>query len=642
MYESLESFHPLVADWFVQTYAKPTEIQDRAWPVIAEGGHVLLTAPTGTGKTLAAFLWAIDRLLTRTWETGAVRVLYVSPLKALNNDIRVNLLTPLTELAKKLGSASIDVPEIRVMTRSGDTPQNERQRMLRRPPEILITTPESLNLLLSSPRAIGVLSGVRTVILDEIHAVAGEKRGTHLISAVERLSRIAGEFQRIALSATVRPLEAVAEFVSGYTYNSVTESYVQRPIQIVRGEDTKKLTLSVRYLAAYDTRRGDETVWDVIAAELKTIVAKNTSTLIFVNSRRLTERIARLINSDGEMIAYAHHGSLAKEFRRLVEDRLKAGELKAIVATSSLEMGIDIGSLDTVLLVETPFSVSSAVQRLGRSGHGVGRESLGVLFPSHPRDLLDAVVMRALTEAQDIEPLKPVRAPLDVLAQNLVSMTGIEKWRIDDLFTFLRRISPYNNLDRNRFDSVLEMLAGRYQETRVRELRSRITVDREARTVEAVPGALLQIYAGGGTIPDRGYYRLTLAGARTAIGELDEEFVWERTVGDVFHLGTQPWRITRIDHQRVEVEPSTAPITVTPFWKGEQLNRDTHYAGKVAQFLEECSALSDRDDLEGFLSKKGLDQAGAETLANFLARQKAHTGVPLPHRHHVRKNPDRF
>ena len=429
--DGLELFHPLVARWFRERLGSPTDVQRKSWPRIAAGEHLLITAPTGSGKTLTAFLWALDRLVSGEWQAGSTRVLYVSPLKALNNDIRRNLLRPLCELRETFAAAAAPFPEIRVQTRSGDTPQPERRAMLRRPPEILITTPESLNLLLSSRGGIGLLGNVATVILDEVHSVVGNKRGVHAITAVERLVPLCGEFQRIALSATVRPLQTVAGFVGGLRAEVEGEEgeprLRPRPVGIVQSADAKQYDIRVRFpRTAADEQGADaESVWPPLVEELSRIIAGNQSTLLFTNNRRLCEKLTLLVNDGGERpLAYAHHGSLSREIRETVERKLKDGELRAIVATASLELGIDIGALDEVVLVQSPHSIASGIQRIGRAGHDVGEVSRGTLYPTYSSDFIESAVMAAGVLSQDIEEVRPVDAPLDVLAQVVVSMVA--------------------------------------------------------------------------------------------------------------------------------------------------------------------------------------------------------------------------
>ncbi len=660
----LKLFQPPIRHWFCEAYGTATEIQLLSWPLIAGGRHVLLTAPTGSGKTLCAFLWSLNQLLAGAWAPGATRVLYVSPLKALNNDIRRNLVHPLRQIRERCRQEGRSIPEIRILTRSGDTPPSERRQMLRLPPEILITTPESLNLLLSSPRARETLAGVETVILDEIHAVAADKRGTHLMTAVERLVLLAGEFQRIALSATVRPLERVAEWVGGYLLDREAKAdepvYRKREVAVIRSRASKRLEVRVRFpgtgfSAARSSGQGRppaarlsvkqsapaasarEAFWQALVGECKERIGSNRSTLIFTNTRRHSEKLARLINEDGEtQLAYSHHGSLAKEIRLLVEQKLKAGQLAAIVATSSLELGIDIGMLDEVLLVQTPFSVSSGLQRIGRAGHGVGEVSRGTLYPLHGRDLLNAAVMARCLVEQDIEEVRPASCPLDILAQIILSMTGVESWEANRLYDTLRTSAPYHDLPRRHFDLVVEMLAGRYAETFVRELKPRLSWDRLDNTIRGRRSALPLVYLSGGTIPDRGYYDLRIRQTAAKIGELDEEFVWERKVGDTFNLGTQNWKIVGIDSKNVEVIPWDGPINLTPFWRAEKAGRDFHYSERVSLFLECWNNRLDGEELEGCLVRDYfLDRRSARELVGFLKQQKAATGGELPHRHHL-------
>jgi len=586
--------------WFEATYGKPTDIQEKAWPRIAAGGHVLLTAPTGSGKTLTAFLWALDRLATGAWDgDGSVRVLYVSPLKALNHDIAVNLMEPL----RGLGA------EVSVGVRSGDTSAADRRRQLRKAPKILVTTPESLHLLLSSHGGRGILHGVKTVILDEIHAVADSKRGTLLMTAVERLTELSGEFQRIALSATVKPLARMAAFVGG----------PGRAVQTIASDAEKRIALTV-----HAPPPGDGPPWPRLATEFRAIAEKNRSTLFFVNNRALAERLVRHMNGDGEPIAYAHHGSLALATRRLVEEKLKRGELRAIVATSSLELGIDVGTLDEVVLVESPRTLHSAVQRVGRAGHQVGATSVGRLYATHGRDFLDAAVLAPLVEAREVESLRVPRAPLDVLAQVLIAMAGVEERDSESIYSLLRRCDPYRDLSRAAFDRVVAMASGRYADARLRELKPRLHVDPETGRLRAAKGALSIVWRSGGVIPDRGYYSLRVHGSHARLGELDEEFVWERKRGDVFALGSRSWRVESIRRNEVEVTPVAGASSAPPFWRAEPIVRDYELCEKIGAFLEKppLGDLPWQEDARGILE-------------DFLKRQRAATGCDLPHRRHV-------
>ena len=637
--DPLSLFHPLIRKWFTERLGPPTGIQSHAWPEIALGRHVLVTAPTGSGKTLTAFLWAINQLVTGAWTPGRTRVLYVSPLKALNNDIQRNLATPLEELRSYFLRAGEAFPPIGLLTRSGDTPEEERRRMRRLPPEILITTPESLNLLLSSRSGREMLTGIATVILDEIHAVIGTKRGTHLITAVDRLVRLSGEFQRLALSATVKPLSIVAEFVGGSILKGAGSAgyYEKRKVTVIKSKDRKRYEIEVRFPADIREQPADASRWPVLAEAFREVIRTHRSVLLFANSRRIAEKVTRLINEGrtGEL-AYAHHGSLSREIRLAVEQRLKNGELKAIVATSSLELGIDIGDLDLVVLIQTPPAISAAIQRIGRSGHQVDGVSRGLLYPTHGFDFLTAAVIAGSVRDQDIESVRPVEGPLDVLAQVILSLTGLEEWDRDELFSFIKTSYPYRRLSRRQFDLVLEMLAGRYAETRLRELKPRLFLDKLDNTVLGREGVLRLLYLSGGTIPNRGYYDLRVADSKAKIGELDEEFVWERSIGDTFTLGAQVWRIQRVTHNDVEVLAAEVKPGIFPFWKAEDLNRDFHFSEKILLLLERFQARPELSFWKEELRRKYfLDERAADELIGFLKRQQEVTRAALPHRHHL-------
>ena len=558
-------------------------------------------------------------------------MLYVSPLKALNNDIQRNLLGPLAAL-----TARDAVPQIRVATRSGDTPQSERQRLLRRPPEILITTPESLTLLLTTARGRHALAGVATAIVDEIHALADNRRGTLLLTALERVVEVAGEFQRLALSATVRPLEEIAAFVAGRDQQGAA-----RPMRTLESRHAKQIELRIRFPpAARQAADSGQKIWEPLAESFRQIIARNRATLLFTNSRRLAERLTAAINKDQpEPLAYAHHGSLSREVRVRVEERLKAGELKAIVATSSLEMGIDIGALDEVVLVQSPPTVAATLQRIGRAGHGVGEVSRASLFPTFAQDFVDAAALAAAVAERDIEPQRTLENPLDVLAQIIVSMTASEPWPVESLFALLRRSGPYRRLPRAHFDLVLEMLAGRYAGSRVRELKPRIGYDRIRQVVQAQHSAVLAMYNSGGVIPDRGYFQIRHLESGAVIGELDEEFVWEATTGQVFSLGTQNWQIQRITHNDVLVRPTASSASAPPFWRAESQSRSFHFARRVAEMLERAEQRLLADDAGGLIDEliggHGFDAVAAQELVGYLQRQREAVAGALPHRHHL-------
>ncbi|MCP5181286.1 MAG: DEAD/DEAH box helicase [Pseudomonadales bacterium] len=626
---ALEPFHPSVRDWFSRHHAAPTDVQCQAWPAIARGDNVLATAPTGSGKTLTAFLWALNRFAAGTWKTGATRVLYISPLKALNNDIRANLLGPLNAL-----HADYHLPRVTVGVRSGDTTPTDRQRMLRHPPDILITTPESLHLLLTTVRGRAALATVECLIVDEVHALVDNRRGVQLAVCMERLADIAGEFQRIALSATVNPLDAVAEWVGGADAGDRV-----RPVTILAAPGNKQIDLKVSFPPeARNAAEAGRKIWEPLGEKFKDIISHNRSTLFFTNSRRLAEKITLRIN-EGEHspVAYAHHGSLAKDIRTEVEQRLKGGELKAIVATSSLEMGIDIGALDEVVMVQSPPSIAQAMQRIGRAGHQVNAVSRGTLFPSHNRDMVDAAVLTEAIAGRALEPIHLMRGPLDILVQIIVSMSATETVAIDAVYATLTRALPYRDLDRHVFDLVVDMLSGRFSGTRIRELKPRITVDRLEGTLSAAKGALHAMYTSGGSIPDRGYYTLR-AMEGVPIGELDEEFVWEATIGQQFTLGTQAWRIERITHNDVFVSHARAGDAPTPFWRSETLLRGNFFSDRIGRFLAEADAAleqGDKDALGARLTADGFDDGAVEALIDYLERQRRSTGAPLPGRYHL-------
>jgi len=605
--EPLSLFRPETRAWFERNFAAPTPAQEKGWPAIASGGHVLIQAPTGSGKTLAAFLSAIDRFTELPGH--GLRVLYVSPLKALNYDVERNLRGPLAGLRS----------ELRVAVRTGDTPQKERAAMLREPPDILITTPESLFLLLTS-RARELLRSVDTLILDEVHAVAGTKRGAHLALSVERLEALAAQpVQRIGLSATQRPLEEIGKFVSG-----------SRPIQLVDAGVAKELDLEV-VVPVEDMREpGDSreeghearSIWPSIYPALVELVRAHRSTIVFVNNRRLAERLALRLNELAEEeIARAHHGSLAREQRTQIEEDLKAGRIPCLVATSSLELGIDMGAVDLVIQVESPKSVARGLQRIGRAGHSLGEVSRGRIFPKFRADLLESAVVAQRMRAGLIEETQIPRNPLDVLSQQIVAICADEEIEVSELHELVRRAYPFADLSRTQLENVLDMLAGRYPSDEFAELRPRIIWDRTAGTVRGRPGSRRLAVTNAGTIPDRGLFGVFIAGETGGrVGELDEEMVYEARAGQVIVLGASSWRIEEITRDRVLVSPAPGVPGAVPFWKGEGVGRPYELGEAIGKFARELLAAREP-------KVPDLDERAERNLVTFLREQEKATGA---------------
>ncbi|WP_418959485.1 ATP-dependent helicase [Streptomyces tritici] len=660
---ALDSFSPATRGWFTGAFHAPTAAQEGAWKAIGEGSDVLVVAPTGSGKTLAAFLAALDRLASTPPPAESkkrCRVLYVSPLKALAVDVERNLRSPLTGIRQEAVRLGLPEPEVRVGIRSGDTPAAERRALATRPPDILITTPESLFLMLTSATR-EALSGIETVILDEVHAVAGTKRGAHLALSLERLDELLPRpARRIGLSATVRPVDEVARYLSP-----------QRRVEIVQPASGKEFDLSVVVPVedlgelggspATEEREGGEkpSIWPHVEERIADLVQAHRSTIVFANSRRLAERLCNRLNeiayerAVGEalpegappaeimaqsgaaqgappLLARAHHGSVSKEQRALVEEDLKAGRLPAVVATSSLELGIDMGAVDLVVQVESPPSVASGLQRVGRAGHQVGAVSTGVVFPKYRGDLVQAAVVTERMRTGAIESLRVPANPLDVLAQQLVAMVALDSWQVDDLLALVRRAAPFASLPESAFTAVLDMLAGRYPSDAFAELRPRVVWDRVAGTVTGRPGAQRLAVTSGGTIPDRGLFGVFLAGADPKkgggrVGELDEEMVYESRVGDVFTLGTTSWRIEDITRDRVLVSPAPGVPGRLPFWKGDQLGRPLELGRAVGAFLREVGSLGEEDARLRLLAA-GLDAWAADNVIAYLDEQRRACG----------------
>ncbi|MBN1530317.1 MAG: DEAD/DEAH box helicase [Thermoleophilaceae bacterium] len=641
--DPLESFTPQVRNWFTRSFERPTAAQEKAWPAIAAGRSVLVSAPTGSGKTLAAFLWGLDRLVAHPADTRRTRLVYVSPLKALSYDVEKNLRAPLKGIG---GDVSVGI-------RTGDTPQKERQAMLRTPPDVLITTPESLYLMLTS-RAREFLVDTEAVIVDEIHAVARTKRGAHLALTLERLEHLAGRpLQRIGLSATQRPLEEVGRFLVGPAREcQIVDAGVRKPLDLkihvpvesMREPDAPDIghpaidtvgtaagggDLMGQGLGTAEAGATQRSIWPAIYPELLRLIEEHRSTIVFVNSRRGAERLAVRLNElageDGEpaAIARAHHGSLAREERLVVEDLLKSGELPCLVATSSLELGIDMGAVDLVIQVESPKSVTAGLQRIGRAGHGVGEVSQGRIFPKFRADLLECAVVVKRMRDGDIEPTVVPQNPLDVLAQQVVAIVAAgDDWRVPELHDLVRRAYPFSEISRELLDSVLDMLDGRYPSEEFSELRPRIVWDRVEDTIRARRGALQLAVTNAGTIPDRGLYGVHLPDGRR-VGELDEEMVYEARPGQTFLLGASTWRIEEITRDRVIVTPAPGAPGAVPFWKGESVGRPKELGEAIGAFSREAV---ERDPAE-LAAEYDLDERAARNLSAYLREQRDATRV---------------
>jgi ATP-dependent helicase Lhr and Lhr-like helicase len=692
--DPLARFSVVTRDWFAGTFAEPTPAQADAWAAIADGHNTLVIAPTGSGKTLAAFLWAIDQLASRTGTPGdertrGTRVLYVSPLKALAVDVERNLRTPLAGMARVAQRRDLPPPEITVGVRSGDTPPAQRRQLIATPPDVLITTPESLFLMLTSA-ARQTLADVQTVIVDEVHAIAGTKRGAHLALSLERLDdMLQTPAQRIGLSATVRPPEEVARFLSGAA-----------PTTIVAPAAAKTFELTVQVPVPDMANLAENTIWPDVEARLVDLIETHNSTIVFANSRRLAERLTARLNeihaersgvdspatmqsagrdeekpgnraqsttpnpkvgggapaqllgsgqtygaptvavaSAGEPgaagrhsmapLARAHHGSVSKEQRAIVEEELKCGRLKAVVATSSLELGIDMGAVDLVIQVETPPSVASGLQRIGRAGHQVGEISQGVLFPKHRTDLIGCAVAVQRMLAGQIETMRVPTNPLDILAQHTVAAAALEPLDVDRWFDTVRRSAPFATLPHSAFEATLDLLSGKYPSTEFAELRPRLVYDRDTGTVTARPGAQRLAVTSGGAIPDRGLFTVFLATDSekpSRVGELDEEMVYESRPGDVIALGATSWRITEITHDRVLVIPAPGQPARLPFWRGDDAGRPAELGQAVGKFTGELATLA-RDAFENRCAELGFNDFATENLWRLLDDQRTATTV---------------
>ncbi|WP_375386562.1 ATP-dependent helicase [uncultured Microbacterium sp.] len=702
MSDVLERFGPATRDWFRGAFSAPTSAQIGAWDAISHGKHALVVAPTGSGKTLSAFLWAIDRIFRekavvpdagataapkrtrgapRPEKIPATRILYISPLKALGVDVERNLRSPLVGIGQSARRLGIRVPEVTVGVRSGDTTSADRRKLVSEPPDILITTPESLYLMLTS-QAGETLREVHTVIVDEVHAVAATKRGAHLALSLERLDALRREqdaqpAQRIGLSATVRPIDEVARFLGG-----------SAPVEIVAPRATKAFDLKVIVPVddmlnpppppgsaeeqaddssgewfQGDTRLRPEStemtgsVWPHVEEAIVDRIVQHRSTIVFCNSRRLAERLTGRLNeiysermgmdapgpkaipaammaqagiSSGAdpVLAKAHHGSVSKEQRALVEEELKSGILRCVVATSSLELGIDMGAVDLVIQVEAPPSAASGLQRVGRAGHQVGEVSRAALFPKHRSDVLHTAIVTERMLAGQIESIAVPQNPLDILAQQTVAACALGAIEVEDWYETVKRSAPFRTLPRSAFEATLDLLAGRYPSDEFAELRPRLVWDRDAGTLTGRPGAQRIAVTSGGTIPDRGLFGVFVAGEsqNARVGELDEEMVYESRVNDVFTLGTTSWRIVEITHDRVNVLPAYGQPGKVPFWHGDGLGRPAELGEALGKFSRDISTATP-EKAQARLSEAGLDERASANLLAYLSEQREATGT---------------
>ena len=630
----LEGFGRVTRAWFERSFATPTEVQRRGWQAVARGGHTLLIAPTGSGKTLAAFLHGLDRLSRRDDDRRGVRVLYVSPLKALVHDIERNLRAPLAGIERTARELAEPVAPLRVAVRTGDTTQAERVRQRRAPGDVLVTTPESLFLLLGS-KARATLASVHTVIVDELHVLAATKRGVHLALSLERLCELTvHEPQRIGLSATVRPAPEAARFLAGERAVEVVDASAPPALDLVVSVPVADMRAPTPAPRASETADGrapaaaERGMWAVIAPELLTQIRAHRSSIVFVNSRALCERLTRRLNElAGEELAHAHHGSLSLERRAEIETALKAGDIRAIVATSSLELGIDMGAVDLVLLVESPGSVTRALQRVGRAGHAVGEVSRARVYPRHRGDLLECAVLAARMRTARIESLRMPRAPLDVLAQQVVAMVCDQARSVADIRQVVRRAAPYRELPDAALAAVVDMLSGHYPSGDFSDLRPLLAHDRATGQLRPRRGAALVSRANAGTIPDRGSYAVHLGSGGPRIGELDEEMVFETRRGEVIVLGASSWRVEDITRDRVVVSPAPGEPGKLPFWRGDGPGRPLELGLAIGAMTRELGERQRNDAIAWLREQAPLDTHAAANLVDYVHEQRAHTGA---------------
>src|SRR5215467_1124764 len=632
----LEWAHALVRDWFVGRFETATEPQLQGWPHILAGKTTLISAPTGSGKTLAAFLICIDRLVRKAIAGDLLdrtEVLYISPLKALSNDIQKNLETPLGEIFQLAGERGMLMPEIRTSVRTGDTLAHERRAMLARPPHILVTTPESLYILLTAARSREILRTVESVIVDEIHAVADDKRGAHLALSLERLDHLTGKrLPRVGLSATQKPIELVADFLTG----------AKQPVaHIVQIGHRRELDLAIEIPGSELGPVASNEMWDEIYDRIAALATQHRSTLVFVNTRRLSERMAHHLGERlGKDSVAAHHGSLSRKLRLAAEKKLKGGEIRALVATASLELGIDIGSVDLVCQIGTPRSISAALQRIGRAGHWRGAIPKGRLFATTRDDLLECAALVRAIRQDDLDHLAIPEAPMDILAQQIVAMCAAEDWNEDELFQAVLRAYPYRNLPRADFNEIIEMLSEGIASARGRYA-AYLHRDRVNGMVRARRGSRLAAITSGGAIPENSLYTVVAQPEGTVVGTIDEDFAVESIAGDIMLLGNTSWRIRRVQAGKVLVEDAQGAPPTVPFWRGEAPSRTDELSAHLADLRQKISTFVPRvtPDEETQVTPEvaravnwlklecGLDQAGAEQAVEYIVAGRAVLGT---------------
>ncbi|MBA5861984.1 MAG: DEAD/DEAH box helicase [Nitrospira sp. CR1.1] len=649
-------FHPIIADWFTAKFTVATDVQLQAWPEIQSGRDLLISAPTGSGKTLAAFLSCIDRLFQQALRCDLrdeTQILYVSPLKALSNDVQKNLRQPLLEIGQAALSAGLLLPDLRVVVRTGDTPMTERQLMLRRPPHILITTPESLFILLTADKSRAMLKTVRTVIVDEVHAVAPNKRGAHLALSLERVAALAGGVvQRIGLSATQRPIERMAEFLVGNRNLSI----VKREASLAGDETNNEIRATNDAMVIDVGHRRDmdlavevpkdelgpvatNAIWSDVYDRVAALVEAHRSTLVFVNTRRLAERVSHYLEERlrhlGKGVVAAHHGSLSREIRLSAEDRLKAGAVRVVVATASLELGIDVGTVDLVCQIGSPRSIATCLQRVGRAGHWIHAIPKGRLFATTRDELIECAALIRAIRAGVLDRIEVPPAPLDVLAQQIVAAAATQDWDETELYALCRRAMPYRELSRETFDTVIEMLADGYTTSRGRG-RAYLHHDRINHQIRGRRGARLAAITSGGAIPDTANYAVIAEPDGTVVGSVDEDFAVESLAGDIILLGNTSWRIKGVEAGKMRVEDAQGAPPTIPFWRGEAPARTADLSAEVARLRADLDQRLDSNGqapapsarpVQWLKQECGLDQRGAEQAVQYILAGKSVLGT---------------